>query len=229
MMMAATVSAKQVVDAQDSECPSAFDRRYAQPLCGIDEVGRGPLAGPVLSACVHIRPEASAMEFWKDITDSKKLTAKKRDRLFPLIKKHSYWGVGIASVAEIDEINIHHATLLAMKRAYYDMTEKYSFLPQTSLIDGKFIPEIDCSHKNAVIKGDSKSLSIAAASVLAKTMRDRMMAELHQEFPFYGWDRNAGYGTAIHMKGLTENGVTPHHRRSYAPVRVLLDSEEGAF
>lgn len=222
MTMTATVSKKQVFDACVPECPATFDKGYAQPLCGIDEVGRGPLAGPVLSACVHIRRGTSHMEFWKDITDSKKLTAKKRDRLFPLIQKHSFWGVGIASVAEIDELNIHHATLLAMKRAYNHMTERYSFWPQTLLIDGKFIPDIDCPHKNAVIKGDSKSRAIAAASVLAKTMRDRMMAELHQEFPFYGWDRNAGYGTASHMKGLAENGATPHHRRSYAPVRALL-------
>lgn len=199
------------------------EKAFASPVCGIDEVGRGPLAGPVLSACVYIKPETSHLDFWQEITDSKKMTAKKREKLCPLIKLHSFHGIGTASVEEIDRLNIHHATLLAMRRAYEDMAGKNDINPQTALIDGRFVPDIPCDRKHAVIKGDSKSLSIAAASVLAKIMRDKLMADLHRAFPFYGWDRNAGYGTAAHIQGLADYGVTPHHRKSFAPVRAAMD------
>ena len=182
------------------------------PVCGIDEVGRGPLAGPVMAACVVIPVESLRLSFWSEITDSKKLTAKKREKLFPLIKEHTIWGLGQASEEEIDTLNIHHATLLAMKRAYMEA----GITPQQALVDGKFCPDIPCPAQ-AVVKGDSKHLEIAAASIIAKVTRDRLMAALHETWPVYGWKKNAGYGTAEHRAAIEEHGITPHHRKSFAP------------
>lgn len=201
----------------------SLEAQHDHALCGIDEVGRGPLAGPVLSCCVHIPAQFKRKAFWREVTDSKKLSLAKREYLFEAIKDHSHFGIAIASEQEIDDINIHHATLLAMKRAYYNMRENYGSTPAHALIDGKFTPILDCA-ASALTKGDSKCLSIAAASIIAKVTRDRMMATLSEECPGYGWERNAGYGTPEHLNGLKQNGVTKYHRQSFAPVRDALES-----
>ena len=181
-------------------------------ICGIDEVGRGPLAGPVMAACVVIPEEAKQLSFWELITDSKKLSAKKRESLFPFLIETCSYGIGTCSAQEIDTLNIHHATLLAMKRAYQEMDAE----TDQALVDGKFCPDIPC-HAEAVVKGDSKHLEIAAASIIAKVTRDRIMTELDEQFPHYGWARNAGYGTAEHLNAIREYGITEHHRQSFAP------------
>ncbi len=216
-----------------------FDLSLGVPLCGIDEVGRGPLAGPVVTACAFIPPQNLHHPVWREVTDSKKLTPEKRAYLFEIIKDQCVFGIAQASAEEIDALNIHHATLLAMKRAYAFMRssrqersgmEGSHFIARSldfarddssgmlALIDGKFAPSLPCQTKT-VIKGDATSLSIAAASILAKVTRDRMMADLHAEYPHYGWNTNAGYGTATHMNGIARHGITPHHRRSFAPCR----------
>jgi ribonuclease HII len=196
-----------------------------QIIFGIDEAGRGPLSGPVVAACVTIPHESEHLDFWRNVTDSKKLSAKKREMLFPLIQQHSIHGIAQASATEIDELNIHHATLLAMRRAF-DNTPS----PQQGkgwgegtliLVDGKFTPPNLPCPAQALVNGDSLSLPIAAASILAKVTRDRIMADLHRDHPEYGWIKNAGYGTAEHLKALQTHGITPHHRLSFAPVRTL--------
>ncbi len=197
-----------------------FDQQFNAPVCGIDEVGRGPLCGPVTSACVYIPPENLDNPLWDQINDSKKISAIKREKLFEPIKELCFFGIAEATAQEIDQFNIHHATLLAMKRAYEDMVDKFSISPQTALIDGKFAPDIPCATQT-VIKGDSLSLSIGAASIIAKVTRDRLMSQLHEKFPHYGWDSNAGYGTKTHMEGLKSHGLTPFHRLSFAPCRAI--------
>jgi len=205
-------------------------------ICGIDEVGRGPLAGPVMAACVIIPESASALPFWEEVTDSKKLSAKKRDALYPLILQHAICGIGECSPAEIDDLNIHHATLLAMKRAFYacchpERSEGYhvgkqvpsdiSCLPDdalVALIDGKFCPDIPCEAR-AVIQGDSKHGQIGAAFISAKVTRDRQMATLDKIHPEYGGLKNAAYGTAQHRAAIAEFGITEYHRKSFAPCR----------
>jgi ribonuclease HII len=194
----------------------SFDQQFNAPVCGIDEVGRGPLAGPVVSACVLIPIENLDNSLWREITDSKKISAIKREKLFEPIKELCFYGIAEATHQEIDQINIHHATLLAMKRAYEAMIADERPNPATALIDGKFAPQINCPTQT-VIKGDTLSLSIGAASIIAKVTRDRLMKKLHEEFPHYGWDTNAGYGTKTHMEGLESHGLTPFHRLSFAP------------
>lgn len=205
-------------------------------ICGIDEVGRGPLAGPLLSACAFIPPETLDHPVWAHVTDSKKLTRKKRESLFDDIAANCLFGIAEASAEEIDALNIHHATLLAMKRAFEAMTQPHPPSPigrgkapvksealsregegLKILIDGKFIPPGLPCPAEAVVKGDSKVLEIAAASILAKVTRDRIMEKLHNDFPAYGWCRNAGYGTAEHLDAIAQNGITIHHRKSFAP------------
>ncbi len=195
---------------------AAFDAAFGVPVCGIDEVGRGPLAGPVVTACAFIPEEKLKHPVWKDVTDSKKLTPAKRDYLFEIIKDQCVYSLAEASAEEIDTLNIHHATLLAMKRAYEGVQQKMQI--SMALIDGKFAPHLACK-THTVIKGDGLSLSIAAASIIAKVTRDRMMSVLHQQFPHYGWATNAGYGTAEHMDGIARHGITPHHRKSFAPCK----------
>ncbi len=197
---------------------SAFDARFGFPVCGIDEAGRGPLAGPVVAACVYIPPEHVKHPVWKDVNDSKQISAQKRDYLYELIVQRCAYTIAEASVEEIDTLNIHHATLLAMKRAYEGVQGQAKIT--LALIDGKFAPILPCQSQ-PVIKGDRLSLSIAAASILAKVTRDRFMTALHEQFPHYGWDRNAGYGTPDHMNGMREHGITVHHRKSFAPCRLF--------
>lgn len=183
------------------------------PLCGVDEVGRGPLAGPVTAAAVIIPHHVRDMDFIKDITDSKKLSAKKRDVLCDLIKEHCIWSIASATVEEIDEFNILRAALLAMNRAVSTLSTKAEY----ALIDGHILPQLPCPAQ-AIKKGDTLSVSIAAASIIAKVHRDREMEALAKEFPYYGWERNAGYGTKKHMDAMEQHGITPHHRQSFAPV-----------
>lgn len=192
---------------------AGLDESFGVPVCGIDEVGRGPLAGPVVAACAFIPPDARDHTVWMQVTDSKKLSAKKREFLFPVITSLCIYGIAEVSPQEIDELNIHHATLRAMKNAFEKMPDHGAAM---ALIDGKFTPAIPCPAK-AIVKGDSLSRSIGAASIIAKVYRDRLMTALHDEFPAYGWNRNAGYGTAEHMAAIQAHGVTPHHRRSFAP------------
>lgn len=203
-----------------------FDLQFNAPVCGIDEVGRGPLCGPVVSACVLIPEENLDNTIWSEITDSKKISAVKREKLFEPIKELCFYGIAEASAQEVDQLNIHHATLLAMKRAYQNMLDNNAPIPQTALIDGKFAPDIACKAQT-VIKGDSLSLSIGAASIIAKVTRDRFMKKLHGEFPHYGWDTNSGYGTKVHMRGLETHGLTPFHRLSFAPC-ALIKKASGA-
>jgi ribonuclease HII len=213
-------SSAKVSKVEEQFAPSlqGFDESFGVPVCGIDEVGRGPLVGPVVAACAYIPFENLTHPIWGSVNDSKKLSHQKREYLFEIIKEQCLFFVAQSSAQEIDDLNIHHATLLAMKRAYESVQHKIS--ASIALVDGKFAPTLPCKTQT-VVKGDSKSLSIAAASILAKVTRDRMMTELHEAFPYYAWNTNAGYGTAAHLQGIAKHGITPHHRRSFAPCKVI--------
>ncbi len=180
-------------------------------VCGIDEAGRGPLAGPVVAAAVVLPKDFEL----PGLTDSKQLTARKREALYEQLMADAYVlkSVASASVEEIDRLNILRATHLAMARA----AQGLSPLPDYCLIDGSPVPNfpLPC---HSLVKGDAQCLSIAAASVLAKVTRDRLMLRLHAQYPWYGWDHNAGYGTKEHLLAIEKHGITPHHRLSFAPV-----------
>lgn len=188
-------------------------------VAGIDEVGRGPWAGPVLVAAAIIDITRLSDALKRELNDSKKLSVKKRDQLFDLICADPAVEValGEASVAEIDQMNILQATFLAMRRALKNLSKR----PDFALIDGNKVPPNFPVSADCVVKGDSKSLSIAAASIVAKVTRDRLMAHLAQEFPAYGWETNAGYGTKAHQEGLAKVGICIHHRRSFAPIAQM--------
>jgi ribonuclease HII len=191
-------------------------------VCGLDEVGRAPLAGPVVAACVFVFPEKRNHGVWRDVKDSKALTKKRREDLCPQIKEHVAWAIAEASAREIENINIIQATFLAMKRAYLAMCRDFDLTIKTALIDGNLAPALPCATQ-AIVKGDSKSVSIAAASILAKVYRDNLMADLAREHNHYGWERNVGYPTAEHMAAIDKHGITDHHRRSFAPVRNFME------
>lgn len=176
---------------------------------GCDEAGRGCLAGSVYAAAVILPPDYTNDE----LNDSKKLSAKRRYALREVIERDAVtWAVGVATAAEIDEINILNASILAMHRAL----DKLAVRPEFVIVDGnRFKPYHDVPHQT-IVKGDGKYLAIAAASILAKTYRDDYMHELHKEFPYYGWDRNAGYPTKQHREGIAEHGLTPYHRLTFA-------------
>ena len=183
-------------------------------VAGVDEVGRGPLAGPVTAAAVILDPG----NIPEGLNDSKKLTAKRRKVLSAEIFAHASVSIAHASVSEIDEINILRAAHLAMERAIAGLNRK----PDLALVDGNMLPRgLPCSGR-AIIKGDARSLSIAAASIVAKTTRDAIMWDLAQQFPGYGWETNAGYGSKSHISALQKLGATPHHRRSFKPVHNIL-------
>jgi len=184
-------------------------------VAGIDEAGRGPLAGPVVAAAVILNPHCTPA----GLRDSKTLTEARRRELASALWKTARVGVGVATVEEIDALNIARATLLAMTRAAANLPAP----PSCAIVDGLWAPKLACP-AYTVVKGDAKSLSIAAASIVAKVARDRMMTELARDFPGYGWERNKGYGAPIHLDGLARLGVTPHHRRSFAPVRALVEA-----
>ncbi|WP_050931073.1 ribonuclease HII [Aestuariivita boseongensis] len=187
-------------------------------IAGVDEVGRGPLAGPVTAAAVILDPD----DIPQGLNDSKKLTAKARTRLAAEIDAKAHVCVAHASVAEIDQLNILRASHLAMERAVAGLPVQPDFL----LIDGNMIPRGLALPARAVVKGDTRSLSISAASIMAKICRDQIMVDLAQQHPGYGWDANAGYPTKSHKEALQNLGVTPHHRRSFKPVHNILYQEK---
>lgn len=185
-------------------------------ICGVDEVGRGPLAGPVVAAAVILDPARVP----EGLDDSKKLTGRRREALYDAIQETALAvSIAEASVAEIDEINILEAAMLAMRRAVKALPVQ----PVGALVDGNRDPVLEELPTRTLIKGDSRSLSIAAASIVAKVFRDRLMADLAKAFPDYGWAQNAGYGVAKHREALKLVGVSPHHRRSFSPIRKILD------
>jgi ribonuclease HII len=186
-------------------------------VAGIDEAGRGPWAGPVVAAAVILNPSRMPAELIAGLDDSKKLRKPVRDLLFDQIRAAAATGVGLASVEEIDELNILQATMLAMRRAFENLSET----PQYAIVDGNRDPGLGVPTR-CLVGGDASSLSIAAASIVAKVTRDRIMTALARDCPGYGWEKNAGYGTPQHQQGLAENGVTPHHRKSYAPIAKLI-------
>ncbi|WP_424927580.1 ribonuclease HII [Amaricoccus tamworthensis] len=183
-------------------------------IAGVDEVGRGPWSGPVVAAAVILDPD----NIPAGLNDSKKLTAARRESLMAEITACAAVGIGEATVAEIDEVNILQASFLAMRRALDNLTTPPDFV----LVDGRHIPPGLPCQAQAVIKGDGRSLSIAAASIVAKVTRDRIMVALSQQFPGYAWETNMGYGTKAHVEGLNLHGVTQHHRRSFKPIHNML-------
>ena len=184
------------------------------PVAGVDEAGRGPLCGPVVAAAVILDPASMPI----GLNDSKKLSEKRRVLLFGQILASAQVGVGQASVAEIDALNILRASHLAMERAIAAIPVR----PQHVLIDGNLLPRGLALSAEAIVQGDARSLSIAAASIIAKVTRDRIMVDLAQQHPGYGWQKNAGYPTKDHLLALQNLGVTPHHRRSFRPVHNIL-------
>jgi ribonuclease HII len=192
-----------------------FETEHGAPaarVCGIDEAGRGPLAGPVVAGAAVI----DMARLPQGLDDSKKLTHKKREQLFAELMESAEIGIGIASVEEIDEINILQATMLAMSRAL----DALATPPAFALIDGNRLPQLACPAR-AIVKGDARVLSIAAASIAAKVTRDRIMCALAETHPGYGFEKHMGYGTAAHLDALTRLGPCPHHRRSFAPIRNM--------
>lgn len=195
-----------------------FEKKFhLKKIAGVDEAGCGPWAGPVIASAV-IFSEYDQV-FWANLNDSKKLSSQKRQEYFEMLTHSSsiIFGIGSASVEEIDELNIANATRLAMKRAIEDL----SVPPEHVLIDGVRAPSINIPF-TMITKGDSLSLSIAAASIIAKVTRDQIMRDLSKDYPMYCWSKNAGYGTALHREALKKYGLTPHHRKSFAPIRALL-------
>lgn len=195
-----------------------------QLICGVDEAGRGPLAGAVYAAAVILNPKHAI----SGLADSKKITEKKRDALAVEIKQYALaWAIASSSVEEIDEINILQASMLAMKRAIESLQTQFSYVLGAQevfvQVDGNKCPQIDLPCE-AIVKGDSKVQAISAASILAKTARDAELYVLDKEYPMYGFAKHKGYPTKMHMALLKAHGVSPIHRRSYAPVRKLINS-----
>lgn len=196
--------------------PVGFDFTGTDLVAGVDEVGRGPLIGNVVAAAVILDPSRSIV----GLTDSKKLSEKKREQLYPLIKERALaWHIAWASPAEIDELNILHATMLAMRRAIAGL----SVQPEFALIDGNRCPTGLPCPSEPIVKGDLKEPAISAASILAKVYRDREMVELDQRHPDYGFAKHKGYPTALHMQRLQQLGPLPEHRRSFRPVAELIN------
>jgi len=187
-------------------------------VAGIDEVGRGPLAGPVVAACVHI-PDSS-LSWLGDVTDSKKLSKSKREKLAILIQDNCVWSIAELGPQIIDEQNILQATMRAMEQCARDMTIQPDFI----YVDGNRIPPALPCDAEAVIKGDSKIKEIGCASIIAKVYRDKIMADLAIEYPHYGWESNSGYGAKKHLAAIESHGITPHHRLSFAPMRFMKGS-----
>jgi ribonuclease HII len=195
----------------DLSLESERHARGAVLVAGIDEAGRGPLAGPVVTAAVVLDPSAVP----DGLNDSKKLTPQDRERLFPEILRWASVSIASASAAEIDRLNIRQATLLAMCRAFAGLGRA----PCHALVDGRDVPGPLLSKASAIVGGDARSLSIAAASIVAKVTRDRLMARLCTSFPAYGFSRHMGYATPVHLQALSEHGPCPFHRLSFRPIR----------
>lgn len=196
-----------------------IERELEGRVCGIDEAGYAPLAGPVVAAAV-VLPRGAKPRRLRGLTDSKLLTGDERERFRDIILELGDAAVGTASVEEIDRLNIYHANLLAMQRA----VSALGLPPDAAIVDGRAAPRLDCPVRT-VVKGDRRSLTVAAASVVAKVARDRLMRQLAKEYAGYGWETNVGYGTDEHYLGLLRNGPTPHHRRSFAPLTTLFAPE----
>jgi len=192
----------------------ALDDYAGEIICGVDEAGRGPLAGPVFASAVILNPARPIV----GLRDSKKLSEASRDALALEIKEHAIaWAIAECSEDEIDQLNILHASMLAMRRA----VEALRTIPTLALIDGNRCP-VMAIRSEAIVKGDDKVPAISAASILAKTARDAALRLLHDQYPHYAFDQHKGYPTALHLERLRLHGVSPVHRKSYAPVRALL-------
>ena len=194
----------------------SFERQCCGPVCGVDEAGRGPLAGPVVAAAVILAPARIP----EGLNDSKALSHTKRELLLNAILKTAQIGIGIAEPEEIDRINILQASLIAMRRAVLALPT----LPDMALIDGNKLPELPCKAE-AIVKGDSRSLSIAAASIVAKVTRDRLMVEAESRYPGYGLAGHKGYPTKAHIAALQLLGPSPIHRLSFKPVKIAAQTE----
>jgi ribonuclease HII len=209
---------KKVLSTKTKMPDFSFEQKIeSQKVAGVDEAGCGPWAGPVIAAAVMFFEYNQ--QLWGNINDSKKLTAQKREHCFEVLTNSAslVYGIGSASVEEIDSLNIGNATRLSVERAIAALPIQ----PEHVLIDGVRKPSINIP-LTMIVKGDSLCLSIAAASIIAKVTRDRIMTDLAKNYPMYYWSRNAGYGTALHQEALKNYGVTPHHRKSFAPIRALL-------
>ena len=190
-------------------------------VCGVDEAGRGPLVGAVVASAVVLDPNNPI----EGLKDSKKLTAVRREYLYEqIMEKAKAWGVGEASPAEIDKINILQATMLAMRRAIEDLTIRLGAWPDKALIDGNRCPELPIAAE-AIVKGDAKEPAISAASIVAKVTRDRQMQILHERHPEYGFAQHMGYPTEAHFAALKQFGACDQHRRSFSPVRKVLENQ----
>ena len=203
-----------MINLPNFEFETKLHKQGYQNVAGVDEVGRGPLAGPVYAAAVILGPGKIPM----GLNDSKKLSAKNRNSVLESILEYADISIASASEREIEQINILQASHLAMVRAVAGLKKK----PDYVLVDGNLIPQGLGIPATAVIKGDARSLSIAAASIVAKVKRDLVMSDLAQHYPGYGWEKNAGYPTTEHLKALQDLGVTPHHRRTFKPVHNIL-------
>ena len=183
-------------------------------IAGVDEVGRGSLIGPVLAAAVILNSKIKI----KKLKDSKKLSKINREILEKYIKENSFWAIGSASIIEIEKLNILNASLLAMKRAIKKLKKK----PRLVLIDGNKIPKLNNYKIKNIIKGDQKIPEISAASIIAKVSRDRLITKMSKKYKNYGWNKNAGYGTAEHLKAIKKFGITKHHRKTFRPIYNIL-------
>ena len=199
-----------------------IEEKFGNIVVGIDEVGRGPLAGPVIAVAVYIK-----RSLWKNflarypeinkINDSKKISKKIREKLYKILKNIIQFGVGAASVKEIEEKNILQATLIAMERAYISLKINADFV----LVDGINLPKIKAKVR-AIKNGDNKSISIASASIIAKVIRDNLMKKLSYKYPGFFWNENSGYGTKLHIDKIKLLGITPHHRKSFKPMTKMI-------
>ena len=201
----------------DFDVETGLIKKGYKAIAGVDEVGRGCIAGPVTAAAVILNPQ----KIPSGLNDSKKVSFKNREKIFQSIQDTCTFCVAHSSVEEIDQINILQASLLSMKRAILGLNIKPDFV----LIDGNKSPGDLESESETIVKGDSKSLSIAAASIVAKVTRDRFMSRLDKEFPGYDWSQNAGYPTKLHKSAILNIGITPYHRRSFKPVYNILYQE----
>jgi len=210
-----------------------FEKKYENLLvAGIDESGRGTLAGPVVAACAIIKQEEFFRKFSSEINDSKKISKVKRGKIFDEIKRAEKsgiikFGIGIVGAEIIDKINILQATKLAMQKSLENLHKKHKIFPKIILVDGNFNPFNETlnqvlSKVETIIKGDQKSISIAAASIIAKETRDKIMDEIHEEFSQFGFNKNAGYGTKFHFEKIREYGICKFHRKSFEPIKSML-------
>ena len=203
----------------------SIEKELQSPVIGLDEVGRGPLAGPVISCGCYFKNYTIQEDFYKLIGDSKKLSEKKRKVSFEFLQNLKKEGIidyhlGIANVEEIDTLNILEATKLSMKR----VVDKFDLKNAHLIIDGNFSLNYKSYKENSIIKGDDKSLSIAAASIIAKVHRDRLMKKLSIRHKHFGWEKNAGYGTKLHIENIYRLGPTRHHRKTFEPIKSLIHS-----